>query len=288
MASGQGRGSMSLSMKLIRLLIVLFNMVFVVIGSVLLAIGIYLIKDPKIYQLRPLLNPDITSKYSPSLSNIEIFAIALIVIGSILLLIGFLGCCGAIKGFRFLHIIYAIIIGAIILAEIAIIIVFVVYQNRFKTEFVTKLQTSIEKYYIGTSINNSTSVNSISLAWDFVQFNLQCCGAVNKNDYLNATNWNRTDPYQPNITLIVPFTCCPLSANKNWNVLPTNMSDANTCATTGVNAYSQGCYDSLINLLAKYKTYVIIGGVIVGVVEILGVLFAILLYCRKKKDYEAL
>jgi membrane protease YdiL (CAAX protease family) len=91
MASGQGRGSMSLSMKLIRLLIVLFNLVFVVIGSVLLAIGIYLIKDPKINQLRPLLNPDVTSKYSSSLSGIEIFAIALIVIGSILLLIGFLG-----------------------------------------------------------------------------------------------------------------------------------------------------------------------------------------------------
>jgi hypothetical protein len=91
MASGQGHGSMSISMKLIRLLIVLFNLVFVVIGGALLAIGICLIKDPKITQLRPLLNPDVTSKYSSSLSGIEIFAIALIVIGSILLLIGLLG-----------------------------------------------------------------------------------------------------------------------------------------------------------------------------------------------------
>jgi hypothetical protein len=91
MASGQGRGSMSLSMKLIRLLIVLFNMAFVIIGVALLAIGIYVLKDPKMQQLRPLLNPDITSKYAQSLSNIEIFAILLIVIGGILLLIGFLG-----------------------------------------------------------------------------------------------------------------------------------------------------------------------------------------------------
>jgi len=65
------------------------------------------------------------------------------------------------------------------------------------------------------------------------------------------------------------------------------MTDANTCATTGVNAYSQGCYDRLIDILAQYKTYIIIGGVIVGVVEILAILFAILLYCRKK-DYEPL
>lgn len=91
MASGQGHGSMSISMKLIRLLIVLFNLVFVVIGGALLAIGICLIKDPKITQLRPLLNPDVTAKYSQSLSNIEIFAIGLIVIGGVLLVIGFLG-----------------------------------------------------------------------------------------------------------------------------------------------------------------------------------------------------
>jgi uncharacterized membrane protein len=91
MASGQGRGSMSLSMKLVRFLIVLLNLAFVIVGAILLAIGIYIVKDPKLQQLRPLLNPDITSKYSQSLSNIEIFAIILIVIGGILFVIGFLG-----------------------------------------------------------------------------------------------------------------------------------------------------------------------------------------------------
>jgi hypothetical protein len=178
-----------------------------------------------------------------------------------------------------------VIIGVIILAEIALIIVFAIYQNRFKTEFVTKLQESIIKHYVGTPLDNSTSTNPISLSWDYAQFNLQCCGAVNQNDYSNTTNWNRTDPYQENATLTVPFTCCPLNSTRTWNALPTNMIEANTCAITGINAYSQGCYDRLIDLLGKYKLYVIIGGVVVGVVEILALSFAILLYCRKK-DYE--
>jgi putative copper export protein len=91
MASGRGHGSMSLSMKLVRLLIVLFNLAFVVVGALLLAIGIFVMKDPKMQQLRPLLNPDLTSAYSQSFSNVEIFAIALIVIGGVLLAIGFLG-----------------------------------------------------------------------------------------------------------------------------------------------------------------------------------------------------
>lgn len=301
MASGKGHGGMSLSMKLIRLTIMLFNMIFVIIGCALLVIGILIIKDPKIKELRPLLDPNLTSTSSSSLSTLEIFAIILIVIGGILLLIGFfgqeklksynfiffcfLGCCGAIKTFRFLHLIYAIVIGGIILIEIIVIIIFVIYQNRFKTEFVTNLQKSIANDYIGLPFTNSTPTNSISLAWDYAQFSLHCCGAVNKTDYVNATNWNRTNPYQANSTLAVPFTCCPLNIDYNGNGIPTNMTGANTCAITGINAYSQGCYDRLMDLLSKYKLYVIIGGIIVGVVEILALLFAILLYCRRN-DYE--
>ena len=91
MASGQGHGSMSLSMKFIRFLIILFNITFVVIGIVLLAVGIYVIRDPKLQQLRPLLSPDITETYSQTLSNVQIFAIVLLVVGGVLIFIGFLG-----------------------------------------------------------------------------------------------------------------------------------------------------------------------------------------------------
>jgi len=286
MAFGKGRGNMSLSMKFIRLLIVLLNLAFVIVGIALIVIGIYVMKDSKLQQIRPLLSPDLTSKYSPSLSNIEIFAIILIVIGGVLLAIGFLGCCGAIKGFRVLHVFYAIIIGGIILAEIAIIIVYVINHNRFKSEFVHNLQESIVKYYVGMPMNNSIAMNSISLSWDLTQFNLQCCGAVNKDDYLHTRNWNRTDPYDPDTNLTVPFTCCPMNATRNWNGLPINMTEATTCAVTGINAYSQGCYDRLMGLLSTYKKYVIIGGIIAGVVEILAFLFTILLYCRRK-DYNS-
>ena len=91
MASGQGHGGMSISMKLIRLLIVLFNLAFVVVGAVLLGLGIYVMKDPKLQQLQPLLNPSVTEKYSQTVSNIQIFAIVIVAIGGVLLFIGFLG-----------------------------------------------------------------------------------------------------------------------------------------------------------------------------------------------------
>jgi tetrahydromethanopterin S-methyltransferase subunit B len=200
----------------------------------------------------------------------------------------FAGCCGSIKGFRFLHVFYAVVIGVIIIAEIAIVIVFITYQNRFRSELVTKLQDSIAAYYVGTPTSNSSAVNPVSLSWDFAQFNLQCCGAVNKNDFGRATNWTRRNPYEGNATnLQVPFTCCPLSAAKSWTQLPTDMSGANNCAKTTSTAYERGCYDRLIDIVATYKNNVIIGLIIVGVVEVLALIFAVVLF-RRKEDYNSL
>ncbi len=199
----------------------------------------------------------------------------------------FLGCCGAIKGFRFLHVVYALVIGAIIIAEIAIIILFVAYQNRFRSEIVNELRASIATYYVGVPTDNTTIVNPVSLSWDFAQFNLQCCGAISKNDFSSAANWNRADPYQPGVNLTVPFTCCPLGAAQNWTALPTNFTAADTCATQGLNFYAPGCYDRLLDVIAAYKNNFIIGGAVVGSVELLAFVFAILLFCRKE-DYKTL
>ena len=179
---------------------------------------------------------------------------------------------------------YAFVIGVIIIAEISIVILFIAYQNRFRDELVTNLRNSINNYYIGTPLATNGTSNPVSLAWDFAQFNLQCCGALSKNDYQQAQNWTRRNPYennQPN--LVVPFTCCAMNATPSWSELPRDMSSANTCAKNGTTAYPRGCYDRLVDLVVTYKNNVIIGVAVVGVIEVLAFIFAILLYCRKEE-----
>ena len=91
MATGKGHGSMSLKLKCLRLLLTIVNLSFVLAGLIIVVLGLYVLHNPSIQQIRPLINPDASTKYTPSLSNIEIFAATLIVIGSILLLLGFIG-----------------------------------------------------------------------------------------------------------------------------------------------------------------------------------------------------
>jgi len=78
-----------------------------------------------------------------------------------------------------------------------------------------------------------------------------------------------------------------VNGSKNWNQLPTDFSAEDTCATTGLNAYSQGCYDRLLNIISTYKNNFIIGVSVVGAIEVLAFLFAILLYCRRD-EYKSL
>lgn len=212
----------------------------------------------------------------------------MIAIGGVLIIIGFLGCCGALKSFRFLHIMYAVVLGLIIVAEITIVVLFFAYQKRFRSELVTKLQDSIAQYYVGTPLDATSGVNAASRSWDFTQFNLQCCGAISKNDFSRAKSWDRKNPYQETAKLVVPFTCCPINVTKSWTQLPTNFTSANTCATSGDLAYSQGCFDRLADILSSYKNYAIIGGVIVVIVEIVALVFAVLLYRRKNEVYDTL
>ncbi|CAF0844029.1 unnamed protein product [Didymodactylos carnosus] len=219
------------------------------------------------------------------MSYIEMIAISVIVLGSILLVLGFLGCCGAMKQVRCMLTLYSFIIGAIILAEVALTIYFVAFQSNFKDQFVPKLQQSISQNYAGPPImGNKPGV--VSLAWDFIMFNLQCCGAQNGTDFVNTPKWNKTNPWAPYQNLSYPLTCCPIqNAPKDWNTLSEDtLKQAETCAVDGLNIYKDGCYNKLIELIGSYKLYVIIGAVIVLVIELLAFIFAIALCCRTSKE----
>ncbi|CAF1021183.1 unnamed protein product [Didymodactylos carnosus] len=291
MAKGEGSGGMSLGMKFIRLLIFLFNIVFFLIGVALLAIGIYVMVDPKLQTVGHTFNFDYTNdRIQQGLSYIQIFAVTLIVIGSFLVLVGFLGCCGAIKSFKFMHVLYATIIGIIIVAEIGITIYFVSFQSKFKEQLIPKLQLLINNTYAGPPITPGSNPGAVSLSWDLIQYNMKCCGAVSKTDFNSATVWNRTNPYNSSLPQFTyPLTCCPIVAQGSWNELPLDqLRQAERCATYDQGSvYTQGCYDKLMTLIATYKNSVIIGAVVILVVELLAFIFAISLY-RRKADYNTL
>ncbi|UJR10021.1 hypothetical protein I4U23_014244 [Adineta vaga] len=282
-----GHGGMSCGMKTIRCIMVLFNIVFFLIGAVLLALGIYVMVDPRFQKLKEIFPLNSNPGIERGLSYLEMMAIVIIVLGSILLIIGFLGCCGAMKQVKLFLTCYAIVIGLIIIFEIAITIYFVVFQTNFKDNFVPKLKQSVKDNYQGPLglEGNGPKPTPYSLAWDFIMYNFQCCGVESNTDFDGASQWNNTNPWAVSMEsskFRFPLTCCPLSnVQPNWNNLPVQqLNEVANCAVYGTN----GCYNKLVELLNSAKTWVIVGAVIILVIELITFIFTLALCCRQRKD----
>lgn len=85
-----------------------------------------------------------------------------------MLMISFMGCCGALKQVKCLLGFYATILLCLLLAEIAIGIFAAVYSAKFRDFITPLLRQSIKDQYMGDMSNKSV----VSVAWDAVMYNV--------------------------------------------------------------------------------------------------------------------
>merc|ERR1719430_1295199 len=83
------------------------------------------------------------------------FPIFIIVLGSVIFIIAFLGCCVA----AFL------------------------FQGSLKAAVIKNMEAGMENY-------NSTGYDGVTMTWDVVQSELKCCGVQTWQDWKNVTQFN--------------------------------------------------------------------------------------------------
>uniref|UniRef100_H2Y5S0 Tetraspanin n=1 Tax=Ciona savignyi TaxID=51511 RepID=H2Y5S0_CIOSA len=156
-----------------------------------------------------------------------------IVVGSITIVMSFIGCVGAWKKNKCL----LVTVGR--------------HYIVIMTDGATK--TIKEDYGVTGGVGSSVTV-----AWDFAQTTLKCCGYHNGNDYIGSH-------YDVIVTHAQPWpnSCCDLNAAGSY-----------VDVTVIMLITSQGCSTSLKNIVREYA--VVIGGVTIGVmmVQLLAVVFA--------------
>lgn len=156
---------MGCGMGMIKYLLFIFNFIFAVCGIGILTAGI-------LARVR-------MSSVSGSLdTNVMFPSITLIVLGSIIFVISFFGCCGAIRESHCMTITFASFLLFILLVQVAVAVyAFVVVKN---TDGVTKEYRQI--FYNQTAANQEL-VNTI-------QSTFQCCGVESPEDYPNVIPWS--------------------------------------------------------------------------------------------------
>ncbi|XP_063083877.1 tetraspanin-18 isoform X3 [Cavia porcellus] len=234
-------------------LMFVFNFfIFQLGGTCLLGVGIWVMVDPtgfrEIIAANPLL---VTGVY------------ILLAMGGLLFLLGFLGCCGAVRENKCLLLFFFLFILVIFLAELSAAILAFIFRENLTREFFTK---ELTKHYQGS---NETDV--FSATWNSVMITFGCCGVNGPEDFKLASVFRL-------LTLdseVVPEACCRREPQARDGVV-LNREDCLLGQSLFIN--KQGCYTVILN---AFETYVYLAGALaIGVlaIELFVMIFAMCLF----------
>jgi tetraspanin-18 len=266
---------MDLGATMVKYCLCLFNFVFVVFGTALLGLGIWLIADlSSLISLLRLASQDQirVNEYGPA-TVLEQTGYVFIALGAFIFIISFLGYCGTIKESRFLLGAYAFFLTLIFILEIALVVLFLVYRKETVLETRTILTKSIHKMY-----STRDQATPFTVTFDFVMRQGECCGVSNYTDF------NQAERFLKNKTAsqTIPIACCKLKPE----IISFEPIDSN-CPNSGSNSNKDtGCLDKLLDTLSTQMNIAIIVGVAVGLLQIIGIVFAVCVYKAAYYDYK--
>ncbi|NXC30997.1 TSN1 protein, partial [Campylorhamphus procurvoides] len=227
----------------IKVMMILFNLAIFLSGGTLLGVGIWVKVDGESFV-------DIFGTLSSSVLQVVNVSYVLIVIGSILLVIGFLGCYGAQKESKCLLMMFFSVVLIIFIAEIAVAVVALVYTGLAET-LLSALVTPVlkEKYGVDPTFTQ---------IWNTTMTKVHCCGLNNYTDF-NDSVW-----YEKHKTYPDPcFGAAPPLAHPHL------------CGRL-----LQGCFDQILEEIRTNAG--VAGGVAAGIaaLEIAAMAVSMYLYCR--------
>ncbi|CAI5680027.1 tetraspanin 34a [Oreochromis niloticus] len=238
----------------LKIMMFIFNGGIFLAGAVILGVGIWVQVDRNSFL-------DILDEVedASSLSQLVNVSYLLIAVGAVLLVIGFLGCCGAIRESKCMLLTFFSIVLIIFLIEVAGAIVLFVFKD-VAGELLQELEKNVQK----TIVINYGKNEKLTSVWDNTMEELKCCGYRNYTDFTGSP-FNNGGLY--------PAPCCN-------STIDTNGCKENTAKIADVD----GCFDKLLQLIEDNA--LVIAGVAMGIaaLEIAAMVVSMVLYCKAGKD----
>nr|XP_020851069.1 tetraspanin-16 isoform X1 [Phascolarctos cinereus] len=232
--------------SLLKILMFLFNSIIFFGGLGLLGIGLCLKIDGS--SLTDFLGVTV----SP-FTQLLVVRYLCIVIGSILLLLGILGCWGAIRENKSLLLLFFIIILTLFLVKMASAMIILIFSSTVNVLF-----AHIDSWAVRTLQESYDKKEDITKMWNTTMKELQCCGFHNYTDFNGSTYQNQSGGYYP-------IFCC----KENF-----------PCQESGIANDKKGCLHKLKESLEKNGK--LIGGVGLGisVFEVAAMVVSIILFFK--------
>ncbi|KAI4884363.1 hypothetical protein NFI96_012406, partial [Prochilodus magdalenae] len=236
----------------------LFNLLFFIFGALIMGFGLWILLD----------NQSFIAVLQDSSTGLKVGSYILIGVGSFSMLMGFLGCLGAIYEIRCLLGLYFTCLLLILIAQVAAAVLIYFQRDLLRTETSNIVIKILENYH---GQNKTTEQ-----AWDYIQRNMHCCGWNGRTDWMN-------NPVIMNSSqMLFPCSC------RNTSIPDDNGTDSGFCEALSPDwpIYNTGCMSSVESWL--FTNYGVILGICLGVavIELLGMILSMGL-CKSvhQEDY---
>ncbi|XP_063326538.1 tetraspanin 35 [Pelmatolapia mariae] len=227
-----------------------FNGIIFLAGAAILGIGIW-VKVDSGSVLNFLGKID---KMPSELSQVLNVGYLLIAIGILLVVIGFLGCCGAMRESKCMLLLFFIIVLLIFIAEVAGAVVILVFRPLAEELFNKIGQAAVNN--IRQDYGNNTDVTGL---WNSTMSTFKCCGFYNSSDFVGS-------PYYKKHNNTFPPQCC--------------LNPGSTCT----NGIITGCFPK-IRKLVDDNTVAIVGVALgIAALELCAMAVSMILFCRIKSE----
>ncbi|XP_014609299.1 PREDICTED: CD63 antigen-like [Polistes canadensis] len=226
---------LDVGLRCIKYLLCAVNSLFVLTGIMIISVGstIYAVYEDFSHFLDP-------KYFSP--------ATLLIVVGILVFIIAFFGCCGALRESTCMVLVFAVSLSVVLVMELSAATAAYALQDTVKDLLESKINTTMHEY----DMNKETKD-----AVDFMQSRLHCCG------YNGRNNWDEIKFDQENDKGI-PNSCCGILE-----------FDLNT--TMCKIPYEIGCMSRLSIIVHRSALYIGTGAVAIALIQLTGIVFACML-----------
>ncbi|XP_030233963.1 tetraspanin-18 isoform X1 [Gadus morhua] len=231
-------------------LMFIFNFFIFLGGSFLLGVGLWVLLDPMGFREIVAANPLLfTGVY------------IILALGGLLFLLGFLGCCGAIRENKCLLLFFFMLILFIFLTELAAAILAFLFREHLTREYFTR---ELKRHYQG---HNNTDV--FTSTWNAIMTTFDCCGVSSPEDFEESL-FRLISPRKA-----VPEACC----QRNRFLGDVEHVSLEQCLSgTMAFRHNKGCYSAVVDY---FETYIYMAGalaIVVLTIELFAMVFAMCLF----------
>ncbi|XP_047014273.1 CD82 molecule a [Ictalurus punctatus] len=235
----------------------LFNLLFFIFGALIMGFGLWILLD----------NQSFIAVLQDSSTELKVGSYIVVGVGGFTMLMGFLGCLGAIYEIRCLLGLYFTLLLLILLAQVVTAVLIFLQRDQLRHTTADIVKKLVENY----QGQNKTAEH----AWDYIQRNMHCCGWINPEDW-------QSNPVINSSLMLYPCSC------QNNSVTGENTTDGSFCKAQSSDwpVYDSGCMTHVESWL--FTNYGVILGICLGVavIELLAMILSMGL-CKSvhQEDY---